>query len=209
MIKILISLLLLIIIAGCSTEGDIKIINRTDHSLYFTIKGNDYILEGSETSDPSMTVSVGTGKQFLFYSEDYVEVDLHLEGETFMMRDEFHGPPDWEYYTETTLQVKPKETLKVYCDPTHAGVKLINNFAENVISLAFYTADPDSLSYIIDIDSPIESGDSTWSRLTATTADNSIIYSFIVEFANGFIDSTNYMNIDDLTVDEQFRIELD
>ena len=204
--KVLFPFMLLIIIAGCSTEGDIKIINRTEHSLYFTIKGNDYILEGSETSDPSMTVSVGTGKQFLFYSEDFVEVDLHLEGETFMMRDEFHGPPDWIYYTETTLQVKPKETLKVYCDPTHAGVKLINNFAENVISLAYYTADSDSLIYIIDIDSPIESGDSTWSRLTATTANNSIIYSFVVEFENGFIDSS-FINIDDLIVDEQLRIE--
>ena len=205
--KIVIPILLMIIVVGCSTEGDIKIINRTDHSLYFTIKGNDYILEGSETSDPSMTVSVGTGKQFLFYSEDFVEVDLHLEGETFMMRDEFHGPPDWLYYTDTTLQVKPKETLKVYCDPTHAGVKLINNFAENVISLAYYTADSDSLIYIIDIDSPIESGDSTWSRLTATTANNSIIYSFVVEFENGFINDTLYTNIDTLTVDEQFRIE--
>ena len=204
--KVLFPFMLLIIIAGCSTEGDIKIINRTEHSLYFTIKGNDYILEGSETSDPSMTVSVGTGKQFLFYSEDFVEVDLHLEGETFMMRDEFHGPPDWIYYTETTLQVKPKETLKVYCDPTHAGVKLINNFVENVINLAYYTADSDSLIYIIDIDSPIESGDSTWSRLTATTANNSIIYSFVVEFENGFIDSS-FINIDDLIVDEQLRIE--
>ena len=205
MIKILIPLLLLIIIAGCSTEGDIKLINRTDHNLYFTIKGNDYILEGSETSNPNMIVSVNTGKQFLFYSEDYVEVDLRLEGETFMMKGEFHGPPDWEYYTETTLQVEPKETLKVYCDPTHAGVKLINNSAEDILGLAYRIAGSDSLNPIIQ---SVTSGDSAWSRLTATTANDSISYSFVIEYENG-IDDTSYINIDNLIVDEQLRIELE
>ena len=198
-------ILLIIIIAGCSTEGDIKIINRTNHSLYFTIKGNDYILEGSETSDPSMTISIGTGKQFLFYSEDYVEVDLHLEGETFMMQDaSISGQPTGVYFTETTLQVKPKETLKVYCDPTHAGVKLINNFAIDVIDLSYHTGDSDTLISIIH--QPIIVGDSAWSRLKAATGYDSISYSFVIEFANGFIDDTSYINIDTLTVDEQLRI---
>ena len=199
-------ILLIIIITGCSTEGDIKIINRTNHNLYFTIKGNDYTLEGSETSDPNMTVSVSTGKQFLFYIEDYVEVDLHLEGETFMMQDAtISGQPIGIYFTETTLQVKPKETLKVYCDPTHAGVKLINNFAIDVVNFAYYT--DDSATPISIIDSPIVTGDSVWSRLTATTANDLITYSFIIEFENGFIDSS-FMNVDNLIVDEQLRIEL-
>ncbi len=199
-------MLLIIVIAGCSTEGDIRIINRTNHSLYFTIEGNDYTLEGSETSNPEMTISVDTGKQVLFYSEAYVEVDLHLEGETFMMKDEFHGPPDWEYYSETTLQVIPKETLNIYCDPTHAGIKLINNFPIDVIDLAYYTNDSDSLISIIQ---SIASGDSAWSRLRATTEYDSISYSFVIEFDNGYIDDTSYINIDDLTVDEQLRIELE
>ena len=203
--KILIPLLFIIFLAGCSTEGDIKIINRTDHNLYLTIKGNDYILEGSETSNPNMTISVSTGKQFLFYSEDYVEVDMHLEGETFMMKDEFYGPPDWEFYTETTLQVKPKETLKVYCDPTHAGVKLINNSAEDILGLAYRTAGSDSLNYIIQ---SVASGDSAWSRLKASTDSDSISYSFVIEYENG-IDDTSYINIDNLVVDEQLRMILD
>jgi len=205
--KLIIPILLIIILAGCSTEGDIKIINRTDHCLYFTIKGNDYTLEGSETSDPNMTISVDTGKRFLLYGEDYVEIDLHLEGETFMMQDAINGIPIEEYFTETTLQVRPNETLKIYCDPTHAGVKLINNFAADVIDLAYYT--DDSNIPISIIEQPIVVGDSAWSRLTATAQDDSISYSFIIEFANGFIDSTNFMNIDDLIVDEQLRIELD
>ena len=204
-------ILLIIIIAGCSTEGDIKIINRTDHSLYFTIKGSDYILEGSETSDPTKTVSVSTGKQFIFYSKDHVEVDLHLEGETFMMQDAtISGQPTGVYFIETTLQVKPKETLKVYCDPTHAGVKLINNSAIDVIDLAYYTNDSNTLTPIIDQldDPPVVPGDSLWSRLIASSAIDSITYSFVIEFANGFIDSS-FTNIDDLIVDEQLRIELE
>lgn len=205
--KLIIPILLIIILAGCSTEGDIKIINRTDHSLYFTIKGNDYILEGSETSDPDMTISVNTGKQFLFYGGDYMEIDLRLEGETFMMQDAINGIPIEEYFTETTLQVKPKETLKIYCDPTHAGVKLINNSAVDVIDLAYHTDDSDILIPIIE--QPIIVGDSAWNRLTATAEDDSISYSFVIEFENGFIDSTSFMNIDDLTVDEQLRIELE
>ncbi len=200
-------ILLIIIIAGCSTEGDIKIINRTDHNLYFTIKGNDYILEGSETSNPNMTVSIGTGKQFLFYSKDFVEVDLHLEGETFMIQDAtIGGQPTGVYFTETTLQIKPKKTLKVYCDPTHAGVKLVNNSAIDVIDLSYHTDDSDTLISIID--QPIIAGDSTWSRLTATSANDLISYSFVIEFENGFIDSS-FINIDDLIVDEQLRIELE
>ena len=200
--------LLIIIIAGCSTEGDIKIINRTDHRLYFTIKGNDYVLEGSETSDPSKTVSVRTGKEFIFYSKDHVEVDLHLEGETFMMQDAtINGQPTGVYFTETTLQVKPKETLKVYCDPTHAGVKLINNFTEEVTGLAYHTAISDTQISIIE--SPIAIGDSAWSRLKASTDYEVISYSFVIEFANGFINDTSYTNIETLTVDEQLRIELD
>jgi hypothetical protein len=204
--KLIVPVLMVIILAGCSTEGDIKIINRTNHRLYFTIKGNDYILEGSETSDPDMTISVDTGKQVLFYSEDYVEIALHLEGETFMMQDAVNGIPIEEYFTETTLQVKPKETLKVFCDPTHAGVKLINNSAENVINLAYSTDDSDSLIAIIDL--TIEPGDSAWSRLKATSIYDSISYSFVIEFETGFIDSS-FMNIDDLTVDEQLRIDLE
>jgi len=206
--KFLVLTLLIIIIAGCSSEGDIKMINRTDHSLYFTIKGNDYILEGSENSDTKMTVSVDTGEKFLFYNEGIIEVDMYLEGETFMMQyATIGGQPIGEYFTETTLQVKPSETLKVYCDPTHAGVKLINNSNQNIIDLAYRTAISDTLISIIG--SPIAMGDSAWSRLKATTDSDSIKYSFVIEYANGLIDSTTYINIEDLTVDEQLRIELE
>jgi hypothetical protein len=205
--KIFLFILPIIILAGCSTEGDIKIINRTDHYLYFTIEGNDYILEGSPDSDPSKSITVDTGSQFLFLGDGTTEVDMTLEGETFMMQlANPDGFPSGEYYTETTLNVPANETLKIYCEPTHAGVKLINNSEVDVVDFSYYTDDNDSLVALIDY--PILSGDSTWSRLKATTAYDSVIYSFVIEYENGWFDSS-YVDIDDLIVDEQLRIELE
>jgi hypothetical protein len=196
----------LLLIFGCASEGDIKIINRTDHYLYFNIKGTDYVLEGSETSDPSTTVSVDTGDQFLFFGDDEKQVHMELEGETFMMQDaDSFGNPNGIYFTETNLYVKPNETLKIFCDPTHAGVKLVNNSEVAVSGFSYYTDDSDSLFSLIEY--PIISGDSIWSHLKATTSYDSIIYSFVIEYENGWFDSS-YVNYDDLVVDEQLRIEL-
>ena len=196
----------LIIIFGCASEGDIKIINRTDNSLYFNIKGTDYFLEGSEISDPSKTISINTGDRFLFFGDDETKVTMQLEGETFMMQDsDAAGVPNGLYFTESDLTVKPNETLKIYCDPTHAGVKLINNSPVSVSEFSYFTDDSDSLISLIEF--PIISGDSIWSRLKATTSYDSISYSFVIEYENGWFDSS-YVDIDDLILDEQLRIEL-
>jgi len=205
--KIFLFILPVIILVGCSTEGDIKIINRTDHYLYFTIKGSYYILEGSPDSDPGKTITVDTGSQFLFWGGDAANVDMTLEGETFMMQwANNDGSPSGDYYTETTLNVPANEMLKIYCEPTHAGVKLINNSAVDVVEFSYFTNDNDSLVNLIEY--PILSGDSIWSRLKATTAYDSIVYSFVIEYENGLFDSS-HVDIDSLIVDEQLRIELE
>ena len=204
--NIIVLFLPLLLLFGCSSEGDIKIINRTDHNLYFNIEGTDYVLEGSENSDPSKIISIDTGSQFLFFGDDETKVAMSLEGETFMMQDsDFSGVPNGIYFTETMLAVKPNETLKIYCDPTHAGVKLVNNSQVAVSGFSYYTDDSDSLVSLIEY--PVISGDSIWSRLKATTSYDSIIYSFVIEYENGWYGSS-YVNIDDLIVDEQLRIEL-
>ncbi|MDO9578661.1 MAG: hypothetical protein Q7J16_12325 [Candidatus Cloacimonadales bacterium] len=204
--KFILFILPALIIFGCSSEGDIKIINRTDHYLYFNIEGTDYVLEGSENSNPSKSVSIDTGSQFLFWGDDETKVPMNLEGETFMMQDsDASGVPNGLFFTETILAVKPNETLKIYCDPTHAGVKLVNNSQVSVSGFSYYTDDSDSLVSLIEY--PVISGDSIWSRLKATTSYDSIIYSFVIEYENGWYDSS-YVNIDDLIVDEQLRIEL-
>ena len=205
--KIFLFILPVIVLTGCSTKGDIKIINRTDHYLYFTIEDSDYVLEGSPDSDPGKSITVDTGSQFLFLGDETTKVDMTLEGETFMMQwANDDGSPSGDYYTETTLNVPANETLKIYCEPTHAGVKLINDSEVDVVDFSYYTDDSGTLFALIDY--PILSGDSIWSRLKATTAYDSIVYSFVIEYQNGWFD-TSYVNYDNLIVDEQLRIELE
>lgn len=204
--KIFLILFVVMLVLGCSSEGDIKIINRTDHNLYFTIKGVDYILEGSESSDPSRKISIDTGKQFLFWGDDETKVHVNIEGETFMLQSaDAGGIPTGIFYTETTISVKPNETTKLFCSPTHAGVKLINNTLQAVDDFSYFTDDNDTLR-TLNV-SPIYSGEEFWARLKATTEYDSIIYSFVIEFADGSSDSS-YAEIDDLVVDEQLLIEL-
>ncbi len=204
--KLLLICLTVILFLGCSSEGDIKIINRSDHNLYFTIEGVDYILAGSESSDPSKKISINTGKNFLFWGDQETAVSVQLEGETFMMQmADASGIPTGIYYTETTIAVKPNETTRIFCSPTHAGVKLINNSLYNVDDFSYFTDDNDTLR-TLNL-SPIYSGEEFWARLKATTEYDPIIYSFVIEFDDGIIDSS-YSEIDDLVVDEQLLIEL-
>ena len=39
--KVILIIIPILILLGCSTEGDLKIINKTNHNIYFTVKGND------------------------------------------------------------------------------------------------------------------------------------------------------------------------
>ncbi len=206
--KLLIILLPILILIGCSSEGEIKIINRTDYNLYFSIKNNDYILEGSQSSDPTQSIDIDTGRQFLFWGDDEKAVAMHLEGETFILQDaDASGNPNGLFYTETTLHVEPDKTLKVFCDATHAGVKLINNSFQNVENFSYFTDDSDTLKTLNY--EPILSGETFWSRLKASTVWDSIIYSFVVEFEDGTIDDSTNTDIEGLNLDEQYLIELE
>ncbi len=178
--KLIPLILLIIIVAGCSTEGDIKFINRTEHPLYFTVKGDDYILEGSEDVDDPNTksISIDTGSKFLFWGGDTEKVDLYLEGETFLMQEaDLYGNPSGLYTAETTLQVEPDETTKIYCDPTHAGVKLVNSSLSNIIEFSYSS---NYGNYITINDDDIPPGESFWARLNPSSPDNTIFYSFRV-----------------------------
>jgi hypothetical protein len=197
---------ILIFLAGCSTEGEIRIINRTDQNLYFTVENNDYILEGSSTSDPSFTLSIDTGRKLLMLGTAEKEVELYLEGETFMMQlADAGGLPTGVFYTDTTVLVKADKTTNIYCDPTHAGVKLINNSTQNVVEFTYSTGESDSLKSLIS--APILVGDTFWARLKASTVYDSISYSFQIEYQDGSFDNS-HQNIDDLSAGKQLLIIL-
>lgn len=179
--KLIPLILLIIIMAGCSTEGDIKFINRTEHPLYFSIKGDDYMLEGSEdTDDPNTkSISIDTGSKFLFWGGDTEKVDIHLEGETFLLQEaDINGNPTGIYYAETTVQVEPDETTKIFCDPTHAGVKLVNYSNSTIIEFS-YSKNQGNYAPLNGNDD-ILPGDTFWARLDASNNDYPLFYSFRV-----------------------------
>jgi len=211
--KYLIIVLGLIILMGCTSEGDIKIVNRTHYPLYLTIKGNDYVVAGSEDpiSDPvKKTVSVETGKEFLFWNGADKKVNIQLEGETFMLQEaDLNGTPSGVFFTETTLLVSPDETTKVYCDPTHAGVKIFNMLEENVIEIGVKKNGGNYIPLETNIGTAVGPpwtmavGDSAWARLEASTEEYPIYYEFqiVTESYQFYQMPAGY-----ITKDEQFSL---
>lgn len=198
--KIIAVLLLAGVFFGCSSEGDLKFINRTGHSLYFNVKDTDYVLDGSEDVDSpnTKTISVDTGSKFLFWGGDSKKIDIYLEGETFLMQEaDISGHPNGLYTTETTVTVNPDETTKIYCDPTHAGVKLINYGETTVINL---DVSKNQGNYSPLFDGELLPGEEFWARLQASTDDYPIFYSFRIvdEDYNAYI-----IDVGELEKDEQ------
>ena len=199
--------LMILIILGCSTEGDIKFINRTRHNLYFSVKGNDYILEGAtdemiaEEKGTSKSISVDTGKEFLFWGADTKKVDIELEGETFLIGDTI---------TTTTVEVKPNETTRIFTDPTHASVKVINNSEQNVSDLFYFTDYDGTMVYL---GSDIPSGEIFFKQIPFATNDDVFFYTFVVEFSDSLgLEQQFFGGPGDpdafLEIDEQYLIEL-
>ena len=211
--KYLLLILLLTILLGCTSEGDIKVINRTHYPLYLTVKGNDFVVDGSEdpvNSPTKKTISIETGKEFLFWNGDDKKVKIQLVGETFMLQEaDLNGNPIGEYFTETTVLVTPDETTKVYCDPTHAGVKVFNMIDNNIIELNVKRNGGNFIPLTTNTGSSADSlwviapGDSVWARLDASTEDYPIFYEFqVVTESYQFFE----FPAGELAKDEQFRL---
>ncbi|MBC8384948.1 MAG: hypothetical protein H8E57_05470 [Candidatus Cloacimonetes bacterium] len=196
-------ILIIFILTGCSSKGNIKIINNTDHYLYFTIDNIDYFLKGSPDSDPTKTISVNTGARYLFFGSADKEVDLHLEGETFMMqKSDEYGNPLGEYQTETSLLVKPNETTNVYTNPTHAGTKLVNDTNNQIDEFRYIKNSVETVQIITE---PLAAGDSVYCRLEPSTPDIPISYVFEYRF-EGDQNYHSTIATNSLYVDDQYRI---
>ncbi len=188
----------LLILIACSTEGDLKVINRTAHNLYFSVKGNDYVLEGAteeeidENIGPSKTVSFNTGKQFLFWGGDKKKVDLEIEGETFLLPDN---------NTTTEVKIESGSTTKVFTDPTHAGVKVINESGYDIVWLYCFTDFDPTLRVLSD---NIPDGTQFYDQLAPSSSETQLYYTFKIVLDNfeeyyygGLMDENANLGIDD------------
>lgn len=176
-------LLLLITIAtivlGCSTEAEIKIINRTDNNIYFQIEGDRYTIDGFSNSE---TITIDTGSNDPF-SERYTSVELKIDGDTFLL------PPytqnDSIYFPESTvLELQQDETRKIYCDPTHAGVKVNNNFDQNISRVRYFA---NNLPTGFTAFENLGVGQFDYKQLKYYELGDTIYYSFQLEFDDGTI----------------------
>jgi len=207
--------LVLIILTGCTSEGNIKVINRTHYPLYITVKGNDYTVDGSEdpiNSPVKKSISIETGKKFLFWNGDDKKVNIILEGETFMLQEaDLNGNPTGIFYTETTVLVSPDETTKIYCDPTHGSVKVLNMLDNNIIEINVKKNGGNFIPLTTNTGSSVDSlwsiapGDSVWARLQASTDDYHIYYEFQI-----VLDNYQFLEYPagEIEADDQFRLVL-
>jgi len=213
--KLILGLLLLAVLAGCSTEGKIKVINRTKNELYFTIKGDDYTLDGAtedminDDKGTSKTVSFDTGRKFLMFAPDETEVNIYLEGETFIM-----AGGD----SVTTVEVEPNETYRVYADPTHAGMKLINNSELDITELKstqIYDPEDDDENLVRILSTSIPAGTEFFKQLDPVpedaNSDQRFFYQFKVTFQDSSFQMYGYYNNPDtfLKLDDFYEITID
>ena len=206
--KVILIIIPILILLGCSTEGDLKIINKTNHNIYFTVKGNDYILEGAtDTTYPDTTISLDSGKKFLFFEGDGKRVNLLLEGETFMMQHaDNSGVGTGEFVTETEVTIKPDETTKIYTWPaTHASVKVINNSGKDIIDFFYYTSYDPTLVFMTD---DIPDGETYYYRLDYATNQNWFYYWFKIVYDDYSEQTFGGSSESALYLDEQFMINL-
>lgn len=122
--KLIPILLFVLVLFGCEKEGNLQFINRTGQNVYYRFMGEseNRILPGNTTK--SYTFSLG--KQTLFDTPEKVVFISYIDGETFSLED---------HLTSTSVTIKPDKTLKLYCDPVYAGMKIFNNSSVGIIKI--------------------------------------------------------------------------
>jgi len=195
------SICILAIVAGCSTEGKLKIYNNTAHTLYVAVDGESFELSGyTLASEPETRVfTYDTGKAFLFDEGDDVPVDIYLEGETFLM------PND---STHTEVVIRPDKTTKIFTAPTHASIK-IENSGDQAVTQVFFRTDQSPVWHVFS--NSVIAPDTVWFKQIAfSTEDDVFVYFFRVVMEDGtMIDYPDGGQGVELELDDQYSIVLE
>jgi len=187
--------LIVLFLVGCSSYGKLKIINKTDHLLYFKIS---FLSKRTVNPHQSVSISLKSGKNYLF-NQSEKKYDLYLEGETFLM---YNG---LEPTTNTKITVTSDKTTKIYANPNMAGIKIINNSNDIIRDVGFEKIYPDTITekeILIDEIAP----ESEWFKQIPYSCESD---SFDIRFSyvkdeNDTI-NTKVLN---LKLDQQFLLEI-
>lgn len=190
--KIIITILLGFALFACSRDYEIKVYNETQHLVFAQINdGDQKVIQGNQSYTFELDSEVN-----MPFQEERKNVDLSLEGETFVMYQ--GGAPTFT----TSLEVRPDKVYKVFANPTHAGVKLIN-LSNTIIDIFEYRKNTIFESNTYQLDGNIAPSDSTFARLPYPTVDNP----FSIDFLITIDDITYTYEGYELGKDEQARIE--
>ena len=195
-VKILIlAALSIILLAGCSSTGDIKFINKTNHNVYITTDNKDITLQGNE----SYKLSIDTGKQFLF-TDNTKKVKVGIDGETYCLENDNHF---------TYLNVEANKTTSAYFNPSTASLKVINNSDKTIKTISFtqHFDNGDFNSSANILPNFLEPNETDYFRILPSSIDNHFYYTFTIVFTdNSQINAGDQNNI--LEVDDQFLWEV-
>ncbi len=182
-------ILIAILLAGCSSSGDIKFINKTKHNVYITTENKSITLAGNQT----YKLSIDTGKQFLF-TDNSKKVKVGLDGETYCLGNGNHF---------TYLNVEANKTTDAYFNPSYASIKLINNSDRTIKSLIFtqhfddgtYSSSANLLSHYMEPD------DVVYYRILPSSLSDHFYYTFAIKFSDDTTlsvgDEANVLEVDD------------
>ena len=188
-------LLIILLLSACSTKGDLKIINESEHNVYFSINNIDRTLQANQTT----LLSLNTGKDYSIFYRPEKEYNLKIKGETFSL---YNGiiPVD-----ETTIVVTSKKTTKLYIHPSDAGIKINNNdLINSLYNVGYQKIYPDSTTDVKILTDEILPQTTWFDLLPYFSQQDSFAFKFSYETYTGAI---VYSDTTTLHLDEQFIID--
>jgi hypothetical protein len=186
---IILSVLVTILLTGCSSTGDINFINKTKHNVYVTTDNKDITVPGNQ----NYKLSIDTGKQFLF-TDDTKKVKVGIDGETYCLDNNVHF---------TYINVEANKTSTVYFNPSSASIKVINNSDKTIKTLSFtqHFDNGDFSSSANILTHFLEPNESDYFRILPSTTANHFYYTFSIVFTDSTVinvgDQSNVLEVDD------------
>ncbi|MDP8210569.1 MAG: hypothetical protein P9M05_07135 [Candidatus Stygibacter australis] len=195
-------LMISFLLFACSSDGKLKVINRTGHDIYFNINDNDYTVEGcSDVTQPNTkSISLDAGSDFINTPSKTYHLDI--DGETFAIYNE----ESQTTVPGTEITINGGETTKVYCEPNYACVRIYNNSQQNILA-AYYTKSYQGNEVPISEAENLSPDDSIYKRLQysleiAEEPEDIFYYTFRVVMQdstnNYYGNSNNILYLDDL-----------
>ncbi len=189
-----------LILSGCESSGELRVRNRTNNIVYFTIDGSSYEVPGQE----SKTVDLYVDRDWEIFETNSKEYLLEIEGETFLIWDEYNDI----YIKDTEVVIEDGKTLDVYAIATHACVKVVNNTDQPVISVTCDRYDNGlATSHDVELlDANIPAGEDWFYRLQPSYENHDLSYGFTITMDDGSFDNAEATILE---VDDCYLIELE